>query len=115
MKDTNPTDVAISQELLDEAVRRIVQAVRPLRIILFGSAARGCLGPHSDLDFLLIMPDGSHRRRTAAKAFRALRGIGVPKDVIVATERDVMNHRDNPSLVIKPALDEGRELYAVGE
>ncbi len=70
------------------------------------------MGPHSDLDLLIVMPDGMRRRKTALDVYRALRGIGLPKDVIVATEQDVAGYGDNPSLVIKPALEEGRDLYA---
>lgn len=98
--------------ILDEAVRRILTVVKPHRIILFGSAARGEMGPESDLDLLVVMPNGIHRRRTSAEIFKALRGIGLPKDVIVVTEKDVGAHRSNPSLVIKPALEEGKEIYA---
>ena len=60
----------------------------------------------------IVMPAGTHRRQTSRKVFQALRGIGVSKDVIVVTERDVAEHGKNPSLVLKPALEEGRELYA---
>ncbi len=98
--------------VLDEAVRRILSVVNPCRIILFGSAARGTMGPDSDLDLLIVMPDGIHRRKTSLEIFRALRGIGLPKDIIVVTEQDVATYGNNPSLVIKPAIEEGRELYA---
>lgn len=114
MESAGQFQVTVTQDLLDEAVRRIVQAVKPLRIILFGSAARGRMGPHSDLDFLVVMPDGTHRRQAAREAFAALRGLGMAKDIVVVTERDLVEHRDNPSLVVKPALDEGKELYASG-
>ena len=99
-------------KILDEAVRRILTVAKPRRIILFGSAARGTMEADSDLDLLIVMPDGIHRRQTSVEIFKALRGIGLPKDVIVVTEQDVVAHRSNPSLVLKPALDEGRELYA---
>lgn len=100
--------------LLDEIVTRIRGAVRPLRIILFGSAARQEMNSSSDLDLLIIMPEGTHRRRTSRRIFQALRGIGVSKDVIVVTEKDVAEYGSNPSLVLKPAIEEGRELYAAG-
>ena len=110
--DNDRTEIApATDEILDEAVRRILTVVEPRRIILFGSAARGTVGPDSDLDLLIVMPDGIHRRKTSVEIYRAMRGIGVPKDVIVVTEQDVMAYRYNPSLVLKPALDEGRELY----
>lgn len=98
-------------ELLNEMVRRIIEVAHPLRIILFGSAARGEMGPDSDLDFLVVMPNGVHRRQTARLVFQALRGLGLPKDIVVATEQDLVDYGQEPSLVIAPALAEGRELY----
>ncbi|MEO5345296.1 MAG: nucleotidyltransferase domain-containing protein [Magnetococcus sp. YQC-9] len=98
-------------DILNEMVRRIVEVVNPLRIILFGSAARGEMGPNSDLDLLVVMPDGIHRRQTARQAFRALRGMGVSKDIIVVTMQDLVDYGDEPSLIIAPALSEGKELY----
>ena len=95
--------------LLDELVKRTVEAVHPLRIILFGSAARDAMGPDSDLD--LLVADGVHRRRTAQTIYRSLRGLCLAKDVVVVTESDILEYRDNPSLVINPALRYGKELY----
>jgi predicted nucleotidyltransferase len=100
-----------NHELIEEIVRRITNAVHPLRVILFGSAARGEMGPASDLDLLIVVPDGIHRRDASRKAFRALSGLGIAKDVIVVTEGDLKEFGENPSLVIKPALEEGREVY----
>lgn len=116
MKDEMDAQVGAAQFpseiLLREVVRRVVEEAHPRRIILFGSAARGAMGPDSDLDLLVVMPDGVHRRRAAMEIYRSLRGIGLPKDVIVVTEEDVNEYRDNPSLVLRPALEEGKELYA---
>lgn len=103
------------QQIIDELVRRIVEAVNPRRIILFGSAARGAMGPDSDLDVLVVMPDGVHRRRTAQEIYKCLRGLGFAKDVVVVTESDIGEYGDNPSLVLYPALRQGKELYhAIG-
>ena len=101
--------------ILQEMVRRIVDAAHPLRIVLFGSAARGEMGPDSDVDLLVVMPDGTHRRQTWQVVFRALRGIGFSKDVVVVTKQDVIDYGCEGSLVIAPALAEGRELYRVTE
>jgi len=113
MKAGTATETAVTQELLDNVVSRIVDVAQPLRIVLFGSALRGSIGPHSDLDILVVMPDGTHRRNTAQRIYRSLFGLGVPKDVVVVTESDVRNYRTNHSLVIAPALEEGREIYHV--
>jgi uncharacterized protein len=98
-------------QAIDELVRRIVEAVHPQRVILFGSPARGEMGPHSDLDVLVIMPDGTHRRRTAQEVYRRMWGFGFAKDIVVVTESDVREYGTNPYMIIKNALQEGRELY----
>jgi predicted nucleotidyltransferase len=97
--------------LLEELVRRTVAAAHPVRIILFGSAARGDMGPDSDLDLLVVVRDGVHRRRTAQAIYRSLGGIGFAKDVVVVTESDIRQFGKNPSLVICPALRQGKEIY----
>lgn len=104
----------MDNRILNELVSGIVDAVNPKRIILFGSAARGQMGPDSDVDVLVVMPDGVHRRRTAQALYCTLSDLGVAKDVVVVTETDIKEHRENPSLVIFPALREGRELYHAG-
>ncbi|MEK9163875.1 MAG: nucleotidyltransferase domain-containing protein, partial [Chloroflexota bacterium] len=38
-------------------VKRIVTQFDPVRIILFGSRARGAARPDSDVDLLVILPD----------------------------------------------------------
>lgn len=99
------------KSLLDEITARIIGVAQPNRIILFGSAAEGRMGPDSDIDLLVVMPDGIHRRNTAKAIFKKLAGMGFSKDIVVVTESDVINNRDNPSLVIYPALKNGKELY----
>jgi predicted nucleotidyltransferase len=105
------TPTAIDQATLDQLVARIVETAHPRRIVLFGSAARGQMGPHSDVDLLVIMPDGVHRRRTSQGLYMALSGLDIAKDIVVVTESDVREYGNDPSLVICPALEEGRELY----
>ena len=80
--------------------------------MLFGSAALGDMGPDSDLDVLVVMPDGVHRRKTAQNIYLSLRGLGIAKDIVVVTETDVREHSNNRSLVIYPALRQGKELYS---
>ena len=109
------SSTVIDQATLDQLVARIVETAHPRRIVLFGSAARGQMGPHSDVDLLVIMPDGVHRRRTSQGLYMALAGLGVAKDIVVVTESDVRDLGDNPSLVLYPALREGREIYRASE
>lgn len=109
------TTNVVLEAALKELVRCIVDAVRPRRIILFGSAARNQMKPHSDADILVVMPDGAHRRRTAQTIYRQLPALGVAKDIIVVTESDIREYGNEPSLVLYPALREGKELYVATE
>ena len=99
-------------ELLGELISRIVETVHPLRIILFGSAARGETGPASDLDVLVVMPEGTHRRHTAQDIYQNLFGIAIPVDIVVATPTDLEKHKDTIGLIYRTILREGREVYA---
>lgn len=100
------------QQKLDLLIRRVVEVARPIRIVLFGSTARGENGPDSDVDLLVVMPEGTQRRATAQRLYREISGVGIPFDIIVATPTDLERHRDNIGLVYRSALREGREVYA---
>ncbi len=102
----------LTQQQTADLVERIVTAAHPLRIIVFGSNARGEAGPHSDVDLLIVAPEGSHRRKTAQTIYRGLLGFGLSVDVVVATPSDLEKYRDSSALVYRNALREGRELYA---
>ena len=102
----------VSEKILNEVVRRIVETAHPLKIILFGSAERGEMGPNSDLDILVVVRSGVHRRNTARSIYRNLIGVGFAVDIVVVTEEDIERYKDNIGMVIKPALEQGRSLYA---
>jgi len=104
--------MTVESTVIDQLVQRIVETVHPLRVILFGSATRGEIGPNSDIDVLVVMPEGTHRRRTAQLLYRQINGLGVPFDVLVATPSDLEEYKDNIGLIYRTVLREGRELYA---
>jgi predicted nucleotidyltransferase len=97
--------------IVEEMVRRMVDAVHPLQIVLFGSAARGEMGPNSDLDTLVVVPDDKNCLEVSKLPYRSLRGLGCAKDIVVVRQIDVEQHGDNPYLVIHTALTTGKELY----
>ena len=98
-------------DALKDLVQRILGAVRPRRIILFGSAARDDMTPHSDLDVLVVLPDGADPVAAELAIYRRLWGLRFGADIIAVTERDVERLQANPYVVIHTALKEGRELY----
>ena len=105
------TAAKMDRKLLETIVRRILTVTEPEKIILFGSAAKGEMGPDSDLDILVITAC-DHRRSAARKIRHALFGIGIPIDIIVAKPQDLERYGDSIGLIYRPALREGTVLYA---
>ena len=101
-----------TEKELNKLIERIVEAVHPIRIILFGSAARGEMGPDSDVDMLVVMPDGTDRLGTSMYLHTQLFGIPFPVDVVVATPTDLARYGRSIGLIYRTVLEEGRELYA---
>ena len=103
---------ATSEQILNEIIKRVVNTVHPKKIFLFGSAERGEMGPNSDFDILVVVESGVHRRKTAQAIYRNLIGVGFAVDVVVVTEQDIDDYREDIGMIIKPVLEEGRLLYA---
>ncbi len=102
----------ITDQILEEVVRRILAAGSPLKIVLFGSRARGEAGPRSDLDVLIIEESDLPRYKRAAPYLRALTGVYPAKDVVVWTPREIDAWSSEPNAFVTTALREGRTLYA---
>jgi predicted nucleotidyltransferase len=97
--------------LIDEAIARLVRVLDPARIVLFGSRAGGEGGPDADLDLLVVADEvvarlGS-RSAAAAEAYLALAGLGVAKDLIVATRADLSRWSGTTNHVVARACREG--------
>lgn len=103
---------AVTPEKIEEAVRQIVHVGRPRRVILFGSAARGETTVNSDADFLVVTAeDVSSPRRESVRIRRALRGLPMPMDILVISERRLRVLADQPGLIYREALRHGKTVY----
>ena len=99
-------------EAIEYLTKRIVAEINPLRILVFGSAAREEHKPGSDIDILVVVPEGVHRRHTAQLLYRRIQGVKVPFDILVATPSDLERHKNNIGLIYRTILLEGKEVYA---
>ena len=103
---------AAIEQTIEEMARRIVQGFDPERIILFGSHARGTPDVDSDVDLLVVMDLNGETKRDREIAIRlALRGLGVPKDVVVVTPDEARMYADVVGTIVHPAMRDGRVLY----
>ena len=111
MTETTSEAPVSVQGKIDEMVRRIVAQFAPDKIVLFGSYARGQAGPDSDVDLLVIKPITGSKRAERVAIRAVLRGMGVAKDIILATPEEVEESRDMVGTLIGPALRDGKVLY----
>lgn len=96
---------------LSTMVDRIVGQFRPSRVLLFGSQARGTAHEGSDVDLLVVMGNGTDRRRVAVEIRRALGDLPVSKDIVVATPDEIASRGQVVGTVLHTALREGRVIY----
>jgi predicted nucleotidyltransferase len=94
------------------AVEDLVRAADPLRVILFGSVARGDDGPDSDLDFLVVLPhvDRAEKRRTTIELRGAI-SAPVPVDVFVTDPEEIELDRDAVASLVYWPMREGVTVY----
>lgn len=101
------TDVA--QALAD----RIVAALRPWRIVLFGSRARGTARPDSDYDLYVEIDDTERSARESHDAIHSLLAKeSTSVDLKVNRPGTIERRRDDPGTIEWDVARDGRLLYA---
>ncbi|HOF89225.1 MAG TPA: nucleotidyltransferase domain-containing protein [Armatimonadota bacterium] len=99
-------------EQLNRLVECIRDAVQPLRIILFGSAARGEMRADSDIDVAVVMPDGTDPHDVYAVLYPRFVDFDFSVDVIVTTPTQLNKYRSSIGMVYRDIVRDGRDLYA---
>lgn len=100
-----------THELIADMTDRIARDFHPLRIILFGSHARGDATADSDVDLLVVLPEAPNKREAAIEIRRALRDLPISKDIVVTMPDEIARRGDLIGPVLRPALCEGKVLY----
>lgn len=102
----------VKQETIEFAAQRIAAAAHaPLKIILFGSYARGDADEGSDLDFLVVEQDIPDRAGEYLKLHRAASGLGAGIDLLLMTTSEFEKKRDWWTTPVYSAVREGKILY----
>ena len=105
--------MAISNEIIEEVKKRLVEVYNPQKIYLFGSYAWGCPTEESDLDLLIVVDDSQEKRHKRGKpGIIALWGLGISKDLMVYTQEEAAQRANDPSSLIYKILQQGKVIYA---
>ncbi len=102
---------AVTADKIDAVVARLVAVAAPLRLIAFGSAARGPLEGANDLDLLVVEPTGANRYSEVVRLQKALRGLLIPVDLVVSSEVRYNERCQVPGTLEFTACRQGRLLH----
>ncbi len=107
---------AVTPEKINEAVRRLVEAAQPKKIILLGSHARGEATSDSDVDLMVVTGplSGEQRFKEMVRLRELLSPLRFAVDLLVVPEERLEYWRDTPGNVYYEANREGVILYEQG-
>ena len=101
----------VTDKVIADMVRSIVDEVAPERVILFGSQAAGTSGTDSDVDFLVVESEPFHsgrsRRHESARIWKSLSHFDIPIDILLFSHEEVEEWRHSLNHVVSRALREG--------
>ena len=96
---------------LEEIAAKIVERFQPVRVVLFGSHARGEAGANSDVDLFVEM-ETEQRPPERAIEVSAIFGLRPwPLDVVVYTPSEVARLRGVRGTLLSIIEEEGELLY----
>ena len=102
----------LDANLLETATQRLVTEFQPEQVWLYGSHAWGNPHDDSDVDLLVVVPDSDETPiRRSQRAHRCLRGLRMPKDVLVETRQEVDRVKGLKTSLENVILSRGRRLY----
>jgi predicted nucleotidyltransferase len=92
---------------------RIIEAMRPEQIWLFGSRATGGARPMSDWDLLVVLPDdATEDELDLMHAWQTVRDLRIPADVIPVRRSEFEEARDHAGTLVRTVVAEGKRIYA---
>jgi uncharacterized protein len=110
--ETVPVGLKVSVgKSLRPAIQKIVQELKPEKIVLFGSYAYGMPNPHSDVDLLVIMKTKASLKDRSWAVSRLLLPRPFPLDILVKTPKEVESALESGDFFLKEILTRGKVLY----
>lgn len=92
-------------------MQKIVDDLKPEKIILFGSYAYGKPNPNSDVDLLVILKTRDPLKERSWKVSRLLLPRPFPVDILVRTPKEIKDALKSGDFFIQEIVTRGKVLY----
>jgi uncharacterized protein len=103
----------ITQDIIEEVKRRLVEVYNPSKIYLFGSYAWGKPHEDSDLDILIVVDESQERPiKRSFNGYKALWGLGIAKDIMVYTNEEFEASAQKKASLPYKVKNQGKVIYA---
>jgi predicted nucleotidyltransferase len=106
-----PGFLPVTEDALSAIVERLVPALNPHKIIVFGSYVYGVPTPDSDVDLLVILDTQDRPVDRYLSVSRLLRPRPFPLDIVVKTPEEITRAIAHEEPFIVEILTQGRVLY----
>jgi predicted nucleotidyltransferase len=100
---------------LPAAIQKIINELRPQKIILFGSYAYGKPTPHSDVDLLVVLKTNAQPKERSWMVSRLLLPRPFPVDILVKTPGEIETALESGDFFLEEILTRGAVLYEQNE
>jgi predicted nucleotidyltransferase len=97
--------------ILPTVTRRLANALRPEKIILFGSYAYGTPTPDSDVDLLVVMETSASPTERYLTVSRLLRPRPFPVDILVKTPDELSAALASGDFFLREIVSRGQVIY----
>ncbi len=102
----------LTPDLLEYIIQKVVAAISPQKIILFGSWARGNVGPESDLDLFIVYDGDENERLVRRKVDLLFWGREFGMDILVSRPEEVqMRLRSREPFYLYHIFRDGQVVY----
>jgi predicted nucleotidyltransferase len=101
----------VTETLLADITRRIVEKFQPYKVVLFGSYAYGTPDLDSDVDLLVVMDSDESIVQRIRRVTEVAKVRFVPMDIIVRTPAELAERLAMGDFFLAEILEKGKVLY----
>lgn len=102
----------IQPDIVEKVIQRLAAAYNPETIFIFGSYAWGNPEQANDIDILVVVENSEEKPyKRITKGLRSLRGLKIPKDILVYTREEFEELAEDVSSLPFKVRNEGVKVY----